>query len=289
MQCILVTGSDGLMGREVCGHLRARNYDVIGTTRRDENKNDKTILIDLAVQSLSELCRHEDISAVVHTAAVIPRKDTPSSQENADLTRAIDANAAAFCRLKDIPVIYFSTCFSYDLKDASPKTEEAALLPATPYYLAKQDGEKLFSGLNKAVIARLSSPYGLYSAAETVLKLFLTKAFNAETITVWGSGQREQDFIHVHDAARFVEAALQSNESGIFNLAFGAPVTMKNLAETAITVCGTGELHMNAQDDPSGESYARFPVDKAANRLGWRPEVMLEKGLKGILEVWKNG
>jgi nucleoside-diphosphate-sugar epimerase len=64
---ILVTGSDGFLGRSVCAQLRRENLDFIGVDRRSQDPCDVT-----SQEALDRLFRTHPIDAVIHLAAMLP-------------------------------------------------------------------------------------------------------------------------------------------------------------------------------------------------------------------------
>ena len=63
----------------------------------------------------------------------------------------------------------------------------------------------------------------------TVVRRFVERASRGEALLYWGSGARQQDFIHADDVAGACQAALE-HQGGTFNVASGKTVTMRELA-----------------------------------------------------------
>lgn len=286
---ILVTGAAGLVGAGICNYMRDKGHIVIGTVRqKSQATNQQNICIDLSEPELDLSNYFSNIDGVVHTAAVVPNSGSNANDEkNKNKTILIDKNVANFCTQQGVPVVYISSCGFYDLSKPEIKNEKSAIIEASPYHVAKILGEQCFMETSRAIVARISSPYGSEVMAETVLKLFLYKAFRNETIAIWGSGKREQDFIHVKDIAHFAELALFSGETGIFNVTQGSQIQMIDLAELCINVCKSGYIERVAREDPAEKSYPRFSIKRAQNILNWSPKITLEKGLADIIEKWK--
>lgn len=290
MSKILVTGAMGLVGAEICSYLREKGHDVVGTVSQKHQENSRNMWLDLSVPGLDLSDSFHGIEGIVHTAAVVPnRKSNPNDERNKKRTMNIDQNIVRFCTAEDIPVVYISSCGMYDLKDTNEKNENSPLSEVSLYHSAKIIGESLFLGTGRAIVGRISSPYGLKISDEAVLKIFLSRAFNQDVITVWGTGQREQDFINIRDISCFVEKALFSGHSGVFNVCSGAQITMADLAAMCIKVSGGKEMKIRYTDDPSEHYYPRFSIKKAESILNWRPLISLEQGLANIIENWKEG
>ena len=126
------------------------------------------------------------------------------------------------------------------------------------------------------MIMRIPSPVGEPMRRGSVLERFVGRAIRGEAVEVWGSGEREQDFIHVADLAHFVARALLTDADGTFNVASGQPVSMRRLAETVVEVVGRGSVVVGDRPDPLEGHTARYDTQMARDRVGWSPEVDLQ-------------
>jgi nucleoside-diphosphate-sugar epimerase len=175
--------------------------------------------------------------------------------------------------------VYASGCGLYDAFDPREKDENARLIPRTHYQAAKLEGELRFASLQHACIARLSSPYHEEMREGSVLVRFLDAARRGEALQVWGTGQREQDFIHCSDIGDFISRAVRAGASGVFNVAQGCPATMAGLAQASVRVAGRGQVHIGSREDPEERATARISIEKAKRVLGWMPRISLDQGL----------
>tara|TARA_R110002096_G_scaffold432240_1_gene648631 strand:+ start:43861 stop:44739 length:879 start_codon:yes stop_codon:yes gene_type:complete len=289
MAKILVTGAGGLLGADVSTYLRSKGHNIIGVVRQKDQVKQNNICIDLSEPKLELTKKLHGIEGVIHTAAVVPNKvSNPNNEQNKIHTQTLDQNIASFCIQEDIPVVYISSCGMYDLTSPLVKSETSPLVEVTPYHSAKISGELLFSRNKKAIVARIPSPYGPNMSAETVLNIFFRKAVNNDEITIWGSGKREQDFIHVRDISKFIERAIFSNEPGIYNVCSGKPISMIELAQECVKVCGAGKIITNDADCQEENYYPYFSTEKAKNILSWSHEIAITQGIESLLKTWKN-
>ena len=71
-------------------------------------------------------------------------------------------------------------------------------------------------------------PKSQYAAA---VPIFIDRAAKAETITIFGEGEQTRDFVYVKDVvAANAYFATQSQETGVFNVAYGQRITITELA-----------------------------------------------------------
>lgn len=283
---ILVTGASGLIGSAVRARLVAAGAEVLTISSRNSEIPD-AIVLDLAQAEPPLLDRLLIIKpdAIVHLAAVVPNPSLNSNLDlDADKTRAIDKLIMGFAKQWDVPLIYASGCSLYDAADASWKDETFPVGANHPYLAAKLEGEILATE-GSAVVLRIASPYGRNMKPSLVLPRFLGRAMRGETIDVWGTGSREQDFVAVEDIASAVEAALVRYRPGIYNVASGTPVTMLHLAELVVNVAGKGSVRVGGHIDAQDGQTARYLIAKSKSELNWTPAARLNERLQAGLFV----
>jgi nucleoside-diphosphate-sugar epimerase len=280
---VIVTGATGLVGRAVAERLNRDGASVVAVGRSPaETAAYEFVDLDLERRSLDELADRRP-EAIVHCAAHVPGPpDRPDDHERADATRNIDAGVfAASARLR-CRVVYVSSCILYDPLDPVVKTEVSDVRAATPYAEAKLAGEMEAATLDGSLVMRIPSPVGARMRPTTVLPRFVTRASRGQTLEIWGSGMREQDFIHVRDLAAFVVLALATDVRGTFNVASGRPVSMRVLADSAVRVVGRGAVRQGTQADPLDGATARYDIARARGELGWEPRVDLDEMIREL-------
>jgi UDP-glucose 4-epimerase len=260
---IWLTGSRGLVGREVKRHLENRGLNVLTDYSEVGSR------VDLCTIELGELI-HEPPTHIVHVAAAIPSSRGTDDQALFDTNRQIDRNVLRAALRWNAKTIYISTCGLYLRDRLSWQTESSRVLPRSPYFESKKVGEEEFLRLRGGVVLRISSPYGDGLPANIVLGKFIQRAKKGLPIVVWGSGRREQDFVSTSDVATAIEAALTSRSEGVFNIAAGEPTTMLDLAHQISAITRT-PVHLAGQPDPSEFERIRISVSKAKAQLAWAP------------------
>jgi nucleoside-diphosphate-sugar epimerase len=99
----------------------------------------------------------------------------------------------------------------------------------------------------------------------------------------YGSGEREQNFTAAEDVARAIAAAISlEGVSGLFNIAGGRSITMRELAELVVsTVPGTTSMVVPlGRPDPQESYRAAFDLIRARDGLRWTPSIPLEEGIR---------
>ena len=122
-----------------------------------------------------------------------------------------------------------------------------------------------------------------------MVNIFLERSLNDEELLLYGRGTREQDFIYVKDVARAFWQAYQEKKSGIYNIASGTTVTMKDLAELIITLtCSHSKITCSGKEDPQENVKVSIDVSKAQKELGFTPEFSLADGLLDCIHEYQK-
>jgi nucleoside-diphosphate-sugar epimerase len=277
----IVTGADGVVGRGVSRALREAGETVIPVVRRVRPwSHPDSVVCSGPDDPHWESLGRRPVRAIVHLAAAVPHAaEYPDTEASAALTRALDRRVAALADAVAAPLIYMSTCGLYRRTDPAVKDESAALEAASPYFAAKLEGEALMLTRPATTVFRLAAPVGPGLQPGLVVSRFLARARANADIEVWGSGQREQDFIDVRDCGALIVRSLAAPHPGIFNLASGRAVTMRALADAVVTAVGGGRVCMVPRPDPHDNETARYDITRACNTFQWRPRHDLHESL----------
>jgi len=281
---IVVTGSDGIIGRALCRKMLTQSIRFLPVTHhRKLHTSQDALLVDLASTILPLKPYIHDIKAIVHLAAAVPHSTAyPDNDISANKTRSMDCNIIELQKRTNAHVVYMSTCGLYDRTSTAIKNELDCIKVTTPYFSAKAKGEALFTLSGNTTILRLSAPVGSGLKSNLVLSKFIATARNNRTITIWGSGKREQNFIDADDVSDLLIKALRFPCYDIFNVASELPITMLTLAETVKRVLGSGSIEIVAKNDPLEGESARYSINKAKQTYEWIPKITVEQSIEKI-------
>lgn len=162
-----------------------------------------------------------------------------------------------------------------------------------PYAIAKIAGIKLCENYNRQYGTQYASvmPTNLYGPNDNydlnnshVLPALIRKAHEAKLrgdneLVVWGSGNPMREFLYVDDMADACVFLMERGiTEGIFNVGTGEDVTIRELAETVMSVVGfRGEIVFDASK-PDGTPRKLLNVDRLKD-LGWRARTSLRDGV----------
>jgi len=138
-------------------------------------------------------------------------------------------------------------------------------------------------------IVRIFNTYGprMSSGDGRVIPNFITQALRGESLTINGDGLQTRSFCYVDD---LIDGLVTVMESGCFspvNLGNPHEVTMYELANRVIFITG-GRLKIETMPLPQDDPRQRCPDIGRAERLGWKPKVSLEDGLKKTVEYFSQ-
>jgi len=291
---IYVAGHRGMVGSALVRNLLSKGYTNIITRTRPE----LDLLDQQAVHGFLKL----EKPAYVFIAAAKVGGIYANNTYRADFiyeNLAVEANIIHGAHLAGIERLCFlgSSCI-YPRDCPQPIKEEYLLtgpLEPTnePYAIAKIAGIKLCESYNRQYGTQYVSvmPTNLYGLNDNydlnnshVLPALIRKAHEAKVrgdkeLVVWGSGKPMREFLYVDDMADACVFLMESGISdGLFNVGTGEDVTIRELAETIMSVVEfKGEIVFDA-GKPDGTPRKLLNVDRM-RKLGWQAQTLLRDGI----------
>src|SRR5262249_22293910 len=134
--------------------------------------------------------------------------------------------------------------------------------------------------------------FGPYQEAKSeyaaAVPTFIGQAIRNEPITVFGDGQQTRDFIYVKDVvAANAFFALESQASGVFNVASGRQTTLTDLALTIRHLTKSSSTIDYSPTRPGDVKHSVADVYKIQT-AGLRPVWDLAEGLKGTIDFFRK-
>ncbi len=187
--------------------------------------------------------------------------------------------------------LHVSTDEVYGSIDEGSWTEESPLLPNSPYSASKAASDLVVRAYHQTfgmdvVTTRCSNNYGPYQFPEKVIPLFITNLMDGLPVPLYGDGQNVRDWLHVDDHCRGITTALARGKAGeTYNIGGGTELSNRALTENLLDLMGVGWEMVRQVEDRKGHDR-RYSVDwsKAAEQIGYAPEVSLSEGLAGTLQ-----
>jgi nucleoside-diphosphate-sugar epimerase len=290
MRRILITGSSGLVGRELRRTLEVRGYEVRGLDLRanDDERGDVR-------DSARVAAALEGVAGIIHLAAV---SRVAWAEENPDAcwsTNVEGLRTVLECARFGGPqpwIVFASSREVYGQADVLPVAETAPLRPINVYGRTKVAGEHLIGAARRegvrAAIVRLSNVYGsTLDHDNRVVPAFARAAALGRTLRVDGS-DNEFDFNHVTDTARGIATLVDQLVDGgdappPIQFVSGESTTLGALAHQAVSLGRAGAVITEAPSRAFDVSRFCGTPARAKALLGWAPRASLAEGLARLV------
>ena len=286
---ILVTGSEGLLGRRLSDKLETaglavRRFDI----RRSESED---IRHPKALQEAMI-----GVEGIVHLAAIsrvvwAERHPLLARSVNVDPLRTLLSTALKF---RPSPwVVFASSREVYGDSPILPVRDDAPFRPLNVYARSKVDGERM---INESVqagllanICRFSNVYGdVRDHSDRVAIAFASASALGGTIRVEGANNMF-DFTHIEDVAdgiaSVVETTRQKEQFPPLHFVSGQGVTLAQLAELAEKCCDAIRGVKTVETAGRDFDVTRFVGDprRTTELLGWNAQISLADGFRKLV------
>ena len=307
----LISGIAGFIGSSLARALLSRGDQVRGVDNLSTGKRENLAgildqidfleadIIDL--DAMHKACAGVDF--VLHQAAVpsVPKSVLdPLGSNRANVDGTVNLLVAAR-DAKVKRVVYAASSSAYGDTPTLPKHEEMKPDPISPYAVAKLAGEQYMISFYRCygletvclryfnVFGPRQDPSSPYSG---VLAKFITFMQRGEQPTIFGDGEQSRDFTYIDNAVEgnlLACSAPASQAAGqVFNVATGRRVTLNEtfrLLQGLISFSGTPIYGPERGGDIK---HSLADISKAEARLGYKPKVDFEEGLRRTVE-WYRG
>ncbi len=293
---ILVTGGAGFIGSHIAEYFAAAGHNVTVLDNlstgylRNIPKSDNITFMEGDICAQATVAKAaKGVDYVFHHAALVSVPlscQRPADAFNINTLGTLNVLQASLNASVE-KVVIASSAAVYGNNPILPKREDMLPEPASPYAISKLDCEYLARmfytnhGLRTTCLRYFNvygprqDPNSAYAAA---IPIFLSRARAGEDLVIYGDGRQTRDFVHVLDVVRANVAAMEHGDGEVFNVATGASVTIRELAETIVDITGTGAGIVHEDERVGDVRDSRADVGKIAG--WWRSEIELAEGLK---------
>ena len=316
---VLITGVTGFVGSHLARELVDKGHDVFGVTKFSTSRDmkglnrylqDVTLLTcDIADNhSVTNTLKTADMDAVVHLAALSPVRDSfekPFSYIQTNVVGTLNI-AHALMNLPDADkrkMIYASTAEVYGIQKVKPIMEDAQLNPSSPYSNTKAMTDMYLRMLSSTygfnvTVMRCTNTYGRTLDTSFYIEYVLTTMLKKQKVYI-GAPNSERDYMYIVDHVNAYVKALENFDvkGEAFNAGTGEGISNKDIAYKIADMVGydkkniiLGKYPPNYPIRPliSDQPFIILDSAKIQKKLGWKPTVPLDKGLKMTAEYWKG-
>jgi len=304
----LVTGVAGFVGSHLAEALLARGDTVLGVDCFTPYYS-----AEIKQQNLTTACAHERFAfaeADLRTVAIEPLLDGvdavfhQAAQAGVRLSWSgsfgdyVGHNVLATQRLLEAVVaarpsarvVYASSSSVYGNQSRYPTQEDDLPKPFSPYGVTKLAAEHL-CGLYaenwnvSTVSLRYFTVFGPRQRPDMSIHRLCEAAIHRTAFPRYGDGSQIREFTYVDDIVRAnILAAERDVASGSYcNIAGGGEITLSELIDLVGEIAGE-PVKIDQQPRQAGDAFRNGgSIRRAAELLGWAPEVSLPDGLRAQL------
>jgi UDP-glucose 4-epimerase len=285
---IVVTGSQGFVGRHLRQALIARDCEVIGVDRPGTGAEIECDLSDPTLRATKLLSQCGTVDGVIYMAATITRGSSVDFAARLNL-RAIAATAvetfeAIHESSPQAHFVYCSTYKSYGPADRLPIDPERPPQRPDPhsYGAAKALAERLLAiaaartGASYAIV-RPTCIYGPGQHLNNAIPIFLRSVWQGRSPIVFGRGDDIRDDVYAPDLAFCLAEACLRRAHGAFHAAGERARTILEVAEAccAAVAAAGGPRGLSPTVDPSRQPKwwlnQTFELEQTRAALGYEP------------------
>jgi GDP-L-fucose synthase len=313
-QKIYVAGHRGMVGSAIVRNLQAKGYtNIVTRTHAEMDLTDQQ-----AVKTFFEQEKPDQVYlAAARVGGIYANNSFPAEFIYDNLMVQNNVIHQAF--LNGVKKLLFlgSSCI-YPKLAPQPMSEDALLtgkLEPTnePYAVAKIAGIKMCESYNRQygtshdVDYRSVMPTNLYGLGDNyhpenshvipalIRRFHEAKVSNTPEVVIWGTGTPRREFLYVDDMAEASFFVMQLDKKTYdsqtlpmqshINVGFGSDVTIKELAQAVAKATGyQGKISFDPSK-PDG-SPRKWMDSGRLNKLGWKPRVDLESGLRAAYSAF---
>jgi len=311
MSVYLITGVAGFIGSSLAravlsGGDQVRGVDNFATGNR-ENIAEILDRIDFREADIVDLdAMHKacaGVDFVLHQAAIpsVPKSVLdPLGSNRANVDGTVNVLVAAR-DAKVRRVVYAASSSAYGDTPTLPKHENMKPDPISPYAVAKLASEQYMISFYRCygletvclryfnIFGPRQDPSSPYSG---VLAKFITQMLRGEQPTIHGDGEQSRDFTYIDNAvdANLLACTAPAGKAAgeMFNVATGRRVTLN---ETFKLLQGLTSYKGQPKYGPErgGDiKHSLADISKAEARLGYKPRVDFEEGLRRTVEWYRK-
>ncbi len=305
---ILVTGGAGFIGSHLCTALLEQGHEVLCVDNYYTGR--RANIEPLLANRQFEALRHDvtfplyvevdEIYNLACPASPVHYQSDPVQTLKTSVHGAI--NMLGLAKRTKAKILQASTSEVYGDPQVHPQNEDYwghvnPLGPRACYDEGKRAAETLFSDYHRqhalrVKIARIFNTYGprMLPNDGRVVSTFIVQALAGEPITVFGDGRQTRSFCYVDDLVDGLIRLMESPDDviGPINLGNPAEFTIAELAEQVIDLTGSKSALVN-RPLPIDDPRQRQPnIALAEARLGWKPTVDLDEGLRKTIAYFAN-
>lgn len=276
MKKALVIGANGFLGRNVAKKCVNLGWITDAVVNSNSDKVPNGVSNIVKTYELEKL-KENEYDYVINTAACIPygQYNTPN---DGFITSNINLPLSLHHLFPHSKIVFSSSISVYG-NNTGVVNEQSDIISPTLYGLSKLTGELITRHHQQFAIVRFSSLYGAGMYMGSFIPRVVSDAITKGKITLLGTGERKQNYLHISDAADYCIHAAMNGQNEIYLGVSTRAYENREVAQiVAASIEGCEIVHNGADTSPS----FLYNNDFTLNSLNFSPQVTLEEGIKEL-------
>lgn len=305
---ILVTGGAGFIGSHIVDQCIAAGHEIAVVDNlweegggKTENLNQKVrffkadITDEDALTRIFDEVRPEIVShqAAQHSVSVSTKYPKLDARVNVLGLLNVLTNCT---RVGTHKIVFASSGATYGTPVRLPIDEEVPQHPESPYGITKMVTEYYLRYWQEAhgltyTALRYGNVYGPRqdpNGEAGVIAIFAKRFLNHESVRIDWDGEQQKDYVFVGDVAHANVLALTGGDNNIFCIGTGKGTSVNEIYHELAKITDFKPEIVRAPKRAGDIHLAYFNCEKAAQTLGWKPEVSLEEGIKATVDFFRS-
>jgi len=305
---VVVTGGAGFLGSHLCDKLLNEGFEVVCIDNLITGDTDN--IAHLSGNDHFSFVKHDvtdyiflpgNVDYILHFASPASPVDYLQLPIQTLKVGSLGTHKAlGLAKEKNARFLLASTSEVYGDPTIHPQSEDYwgnvnPIGPRGVYDEAKRFAEAItmayqrYHGLETR-IARIFNTYGprMRKNDGRALPNFIHQALTGKPVTVFGDGTQTRSFCYITDQVDGLFKLLISDEDEPVNMGNPEEITVQEIAEEIVKLTGS-KSNIVYEELPVNDPKVRQPdISKAKEKLGWKPMVSREEGLKKTIEYFKS-
>jgi GDP-L-fucose synthase len=298
---ILITGANGMVGRNIAEYSKAQNYILLTPSSKELD-----LLNRSSIDNYLELNKPD---IIIHCAGIVGGIQANMKNPVKFLVENTQIGLNIIMASKEAGIKQFlnmsSSCM-YPRKAINPLGEalilKGELEPTNEgYALAKITSTRLCEYINKeddsfkyktVIPCNLYGKYDKFDPKHShmlpavIKKIYEAKEANIDS-DIWGTGEARREFMYAEDLADFIYFALENFDKmpQNINVGLGEDYTINEYYETISKIIGYKGNFVHDLTKPIGMKQ-KLIDDTKLKEFGWKHQTSLEDGIKKIYQYY---
>lgn len=301
MRKVVLLGGSGFIGRKLAAALSPEclviAVDRVSCKEFSETRNITFIPFDFTAKD-PDYSFLKDADVVVHLVSTL-FPDDGTDRMLLDIENNLCSTIRLLEKMRDsrAELVFISSGGTvYGEGEDHPSTENDSLTAMCRYALTKimiEETIKMYGHQNGLPykILRLSNPYGFNANSERMqgaIPIFINRILNGETITIWGDGNNERDYIYLNDAVDAIVKMIQTPEiHGIYNIGSGKSYRTLDVIQKIKDQIGEYPVKIEKTTSRKCDvKCSRMSVEKIKTAISWEPKYSLDDGIREVIQEY---